>query len=128
MRTRTGALDFCKWVDNFPGMKKLLLALLITTPAAAQSPEWFSIMEANGVKRGCYVTGFTDKAAVLCQGQQGWNPEVQQLFQSFGVAELYVNSLGVSRTLLDDLKDNLGLGPWVRNFVLKEYERRGVKF
>lgn len=109
-------------------MKKLLFALLIATPAAAQSPEWFSIMEANGVKRGCYVTGFTDKPAVLCQGQQGWNPEVQQLFSSFGVHDSYTNSLGVPRTLAQDTQDNLGLGPWVRNFVLKEYERRGVRF
>jgi len=109
-------------------MKKLLLALLIVSPAYAQTPEWRMVMQANGVGPNCYITGFTDKPTTNCQGQASWNPEVQQLFNSFTMTDLYTNSLGVNSTLSDDLKRNIGLGPWVRNYVLKEYENRGVRF
>ena len=124
----TRALDFSQLVANLLAMKKLVLALLIASPAYAQTPEWRAIMRENGVNDGCYITAYNTKPVTLCRGQQGWNPEVQQLFQSFSVNDSYTNSFGVTRTLVDDLRQGIGMEPWVRNFLLKEYEKRGVKF
>lgn len=108
-------------------MKKLLLVLLAATPALAQTPERQAILNDHGVRSGCYVTGYTTSVQTLCRGQSGYNVEVQQLFDSFTVDELYTNSFGVTRTLGDDARAGHGIGPWVRGHVLKEYERRGVK-
>jgi hypothetical protein len=116
-------------------MKIMLLVLLLSTPAAAQvftqprgpqPPAMRVHLDNAGIKVNCYP--YTADVKVHCQGQSEWQVEVQQLFNTFTMQDSYTNSLGVQRTLDKDISEGHGLAPWVRGYVLKEYEKRGVKF
>jgi hypothetical protein len=85
---------------------------------SAQTPETY-VRKLLSVETGCYPVGYNganDKIVTLCRGNPEWSAEALQWFNSLNT-DSYFNKYGVLRWQSDDLREQVGPGPYMQYYL-----------